>query len=384
MRRHHQAGIATWRPNGEDTEMSNEVVLLGCGDVGPIHEPMAQYSELVRDTLAAADIRFAQVERVYSERGELRPHGGAHGRLPPHLASVITDCGFNVVSVAGNHAMDWGPEPLLDTIELLRAKGIQVIGGGRNLAEARQPAIVECKGQRVAMLAYCSVLHEGAAAGANSPGVAPMRATARFEAVDYQPGVPPRVVTTPDEQDLANLIADVRAAKQQAGTVVLSLHWGVHFVPRIIADYQRTVAQGAFDAGADLILGHHAHVPKAIEVFGGKTCFYSLSNFIMTSSPKVTGGADEFRRNYGVPLDPAYPNMPYGVDGKRSLVAKAIISKDGIRTSFLPALIDTRLRPEFLHHGDPRFDDMVRFMEWASEGFTHSFEVTGDEVLVTA
>jgi poly-gamma-glutamate synthesis protein (capsule biosynthesis protein) len=243
---------------------------------------------------------------------------------------------------------------------------------------------VECKGQRVAMLAYCSVLHEGAAAGANSPGVAPMRATARFEAVDYQPGVPPRVVTTPDEQDLANLIADVRAAKQQAGTVVLSLHWGVHFVPRIIADYQRTVAQGAFDAGADLILGHHAHVPKAIEVFGGKTCFYSLSNFIMTSSPKVTGGADEFRRNYGVPLDPAYPNMPYGVDGKRSLVAKAVISKDGIRTSFLPALIDTRLRPEFLHHGDPRFDDMVRFMEWASEGFTHSFEVTGDEVLVTA
>ena len=81
--------------------MSDAVVLLGCGDVGPIHEPMAQYSELVRDTLAAADIRFAQVERVYSERGELRPHGGAHGRLPPHLASVITDCGFNVVSVAG-------------------------------------------------------------------------------------------------------------------------------------------------------------------------------------------------------------------------------------------------------------------------------------------
>ena len=363
--------------------MSDAVVLLGCGDVGPIHEPMSQYSELVRDTLAAADIRFAQVERVYSDRGELQPHGGAHGRLPSHMASVITDCGFNVVSVAGNHAMDWGPEPLLDTIALLRAKGIQVIGGGRTLAEARQPAIMECKGQRVAMLAYCSVLHGGAAAGADSPGVAPMRAFARFEAVDYQPGVPPRVVTTPDEQDLANLIADVRAANERADTVVLSLHWGVHFVPRVIADYQRTVAQAAFDAGADLILGHHAHVPKAIEVFGGKTCFYSLSNFIMTSSPKVTGGADEFRRNYGVPLDPAYPNMPYGVDGKRSLVAKAVISKDGIRTSFLPALIDTRLRPEFLHHGDPRFDDMLRYMEWASVGFAHRFTVEGDEISIS-
>src|SRR3954452_7652570 len=144
-----------------------------------------------------------------------------------------------------------------------------------------------------------------------------------------------RVITTPDEQDLNNLVADVRSAKERADTVVLSLHWGVHFVPRLIADYQKIVAQAAFNAGANLILGHHAHVPKAIEVFGGKTCFYSLSNFIMTSDPKVTGGADEFRRNYGVPLDPAYPNMPYGVDGKRSLVAKAVISKDGIRTSFL-------------------------------------------------
>src|ERR1051325_10712396 len=89
--------------------MAQELVLMGCGDVGPIHQPITQYSELVGGPLASADIRFAQVERVYSERGELQPHGGAHGRLPPHMASVITDCGFNVVSLAGNHARDWGP-----------------------------------------------------------------------------------------------------------------------------------------------------------------------------------------------------------------------------------------------------------------------------------
>jgi hypothetical protein len=67
--------------------MANEVILMGCGDVGPIHEPMERYSELVRDALAGADIRFAQVERTYSERGELRAgSGGAHGRLPPRMA----------------------------------------------------------------------------------------------------------------------------------------------------------------------------------------------------------------------------------------------------------------------------------------------------------
>jgi poly-gamma-glutamate synthesis protein (capsule biosynthesis protein) len=363
----------------------DELVLLGVGDVGPIHEPIDSYSALVRDTLHTADIRFAQVERTYSHRGELRSgSGGGHGRLPPKMASVLTDCGFNVASLAGNHAMDWGPEALLDTVEQLRGMGIQTIGAGRNIAEARAPAIIESKGLRVAMLAYCSVLHEGYAAGPETPGVAPMRATARFEPVDYQPGVPPRVVTTPDAQDLADLVADVRAAKADSDAVALSLHWGVHFVPRLIADYQQTIAQAAFSAGADLILGHHAHVPKAIEVFDGKACFYSLSNFIMTSSPMVTGGAEAFRRNYGAPLDPEYPNMPYGVDGKRSLIAKAAISKGSVRASFLPVLIDRQLRPEILHAGDPRFDDALRYMEWASEGFSHRFAPAGDEITITA
>jgi hypothetical protein len=78
--------------------------------------------------------------------------------------------------------MDWGAEALLDTIELLRGMGIQTIGGGRNLAEARQPAIFKCKGLRIAMLAYCSVLHEGYAASPDTPGwrrCAPMPATRR-------------------------------------------------------------------------------------------------------------------------------------------------------------------------------------------------------------
>ena len=59
-----------------------------------------------------------------------------------------------------------------------------------------------------------------------------------------------------------------------------------------------------------------------------------------------------------------------------------MISNDGIRTSFLPTLIDTQLRPEILHAGDPCFDDMVH-MEWASEGFTHHFAVDGDEIAIS-
>src|SRR5262245_10396094 len=113
------------------------VVLMGVGDVGPIHEPMDAYSVLARPVLAQADIRFGQVERVYSERGSLQVHsGGAHSRCKPHMASVFTDCGFDVVSLASNHAMDWGEEALLDTVALLRGRGMQVIGVGRDLEEA--------------------------------------------------------------------------------------------------------------------------------------------------------------------------------------------------------------------------------------------------------
>ena len=362
------------------------LVLFACGDVGPIHEPMDGYSELARATLAAADLRFAQVERVYSDRGALQVHsGGSHSRVQPHMASVFDDCGFDVLSVASNHAMDWGPEAMLDTVELFRRKGKHVVGAGRNLREARLPAVVERNGVRVAFLAYCSVLREGYAAGPKTPGIAPLRARTYYEPAEYQAGVPPKVVTVPYEEDVEGMMEDIAAAKKSAHAVVVSLHWGIHFIPRMIADYQTTAAKAAFAAGADLILGHHAHVPKAIGVYGGKVCFYSLSNFIMSSPAHDAAKAAAFAQRYGVTADPDYPHLPYGTDGKRSLIAKAVISAAGVeRASFLPVVIDKKLRPEPLRPEDPRFNDAVNYMEWASAGYDHRFTTEGGEVRISA
>ena len=363
----------------------NSVTLMGCGDVGPIHEPMSAYTVLAKPTLAGADIRFGQVERVYSERGSLQVHsGGGHSRVKPHMASIFTDCGFEIVSLASNHAMDWGEDALLDTVALFRDRGMHVVGAGRNLHEARRPAIVEKNGVKIAFLAYCSILQTGYAAGRDHAGIAPLRAHTYYEPFDYQAGVPPRVVTAPYEEDLASMVEDIAEARKSAHVLVLSLHWGIHFIPRVIADYQVTVANAAFKAGADLILGHHAHTPKAIGVHRGKACFYSLSNFIMSSTAKSPEKAVAFEKRYGVTLDPDYPHLSYGSDARRSLIAKAVLARDGVkRVSFLPVLIDKQLRPEVLRGGDPRFDDAVRFMEWVSEDFDHRFTVEGDEVLVT-
>lgn len=360
------------------------IVLLGCGDVGPIHEPISRYSELARDTLAQADIRFAQCERVYSERGAYQVHSeGRHSRAHPDMSAVFRDCAFDVVSVASNHGMDWGEEALLDSIGKLRSYGLQVIGAGRNLGEARRPAIIERDGVRVAFLAYCSVLRDGYAAEKDKTGIAPLRAHSYYRPAEYQPGVPPHTVTISDERDLEAMVADIRAAKKSAHAVIVSLHWGVHYIPRLIADYQTEAAKAAFEAGADLILGHHAHVPKAVGVHSGKACFYSLSNFMMSSRAKSPEKARAFEREYGVRLDPDYPHLSYGEDAKRSLIAKAVITRQGVtRVSFLPVLIDRQLRPEVLRAGDPRFDDAVRFMNWASEDFDHEFVIEGDEVVV--
>jgi len=371
--------------SGERQEAKHgEVVLMGVGDVGPIHEPLERYSALAKDTLAAADLRFAQVERVYSTRGALQVHsGGGHSRLDPRFASVFGDCGFDVVSVASNHAMDWGEDALLDTVELFRERGMAVVGAGRNLREARRPAIVEKNGLRIAFLAYCSILQNGYAAARDKEGIAPLRAHTYYEPHDYQAGVPPKVVTVPYEDDLAGMLEDIAEARKHAHAVVLSLHWGIHFMPRLIADYQVTVANAAFRAGADLILGHHAHVPKAIEVYKGKAIFYSIGNFIVPSRPdRKSEGLDLYK----VKADPEYPNYRYPVDARKTLIARCVVADRKIESvSYFPALINKQVQPEVLRQGDARFDEVVQYLDKVTreEGIEAARPtVEGDEVYV--
>ncbi len=366
------------------------ISFIGTGDCGPVHGPndgfpIGRYTELVRPTLQTVDMRFANCERQYSARGSVS-ETAPHGRQPPEMADIFTDCGFEAVTIANNHMYDAGPDALLDTRALLLGKGIAVTGAGRDLAEAREPAIVERNGIKVGFLGYCSVIPEGGEAAPNKTGIAPLRVKTSYEG--RGPHAPARVITHPDEQDMKMILDDVAALRRKVDIVIVAFHWGVIWVPRVIADYQVAAAHACIDAGADMILGHHAHVPKAIEVYKGKAIFYSLSNFCMTKpfpSPKwsekpwVHGAL----RNHA-DQDPEYPLLPYGRDAKRSLLAKAWFSKTGVQSvSFLPMMIDKQYRPEVLRAGDPRFEDMVRYMDWASEGFDHQFTVRRDEVVIT-
>jgi poly-gamma-glutamate synthesis protein (capsule biosynthesis protein) len=224
--------------------MDQEVSFIGTGDCGPVHGPadgfpVERYTELVRPVLAGVDLRFANCERQYSSRGtgnELAPHG----RQPPEMAKIFTDCGFDAVTIANNHMYDYGADALLDTRSLLLEKGIKVTAPGRNLAEAREPAIVEKNGIKVGFLGYCSVIPEGGEAGPTKVGIAPLRVKTSYE--PRGPHAPVRVVTEPAEEDMRMILDDVAALKKRVDIVIPVFHWGVIWVPRVIADYQVSVA----------------------------------------------------------------------------------------------------------------------------------------------
>jgi poly-gamma-glutamate synthesis protein (capsule biosynthesis protein) len=229
-------------------------------------------------------------------------------------------------------------------------------------------------------------MRDGYAATAHTAGIAPMRVDTFYKPGDWQPGTPPVVVTIPWEQDLAAMRDDVARARELADAVVVSMHWGIHNVPKVLADYQRVVGRAVIEAGADTIVGHHPHIPKGIEVIDDKACFYSLSHFIWSQRelgnhvPGHLGG-----HRHGVEHDPAYPRLPMGPDAMKSMIGRFVVTPDGIeRSAFLPVRIDTELRPEVLHHGDPRFDTAVEHVDWLSDELPHTFTVEGDEVVVTA
>ncbi len=256
------------------------MLICAVGDVAPRRSDPATIFAACAPQLARANLAFAQMECPISARGTPSPNARLAMRTSPDVAPALRAAGIDLVSVAGNHALDFGADALGDTFEHLGRAGIAHAGAGSTLAEARQPAICEVAGQRIALLAASSILPAGYAADASRPGVAPLRAQTHYEQIEHdQPGTPPRIHTFADQADLAALCDSIRAVRADADVVLVSLHWGIHFVRAEIADYQREVARAVIAAGADAVLGHHPHLLKGIEFFGGKPVFYSLGNF---------------------------------------------------------------------------------------------------------
>ncbi|MGB9886963.1 MAG: CapA family protein [Moorellales bacterium] len=371
--------------------MQGEVILLAVGDIGPDREDPSTIFDCVRGYLQGADVVFGQLEAVLSHRGSPLPQARLACRAQPAVAKALKEAGFTVISFASNHCMDLGREAFFDTIDALREQGLAVVGVGANIEEARKPAFIERKGTRLAFLAYNSILPYGYWAQTDRPGCVPLRAHTYYEQIEHdQPGTPCRVHTFAHRGDLEAMVRDIEAAKRNADLVIVSIHWGIHFIPAVIADYQREIARVAIDHGADLILGHHAHILKGIEVYAGKAIFYSLCNFAMElrATPELLQSPRhkeiEVLNPDWVP-DPEYPTYFLPRDSRKTAVAKCVIDEGRIKAvSFLPAYINPQAQPEILSSEDPRFGEVLEYMRriTADQGLNATFRVEGDEVVI--
>jgi len=371
--------------------MAKDTIILHCaGDVGPNRDDPDSMFRNVSNLLKGGDINFCQLELNFSTRGTPLPQARLPMRADPAGARAIRDAGFHVVSFASNHCMDWGREALFDTIDTLKKEKLAIIGVGENIAEARKPAIFECKGTRVAFLAYNSVLPMAYWAEEGRPGCAPLRAFTVYEQIEHdQPGTPCRVHTFTQRADLAAMVDDIKKAGSQADLVIVSTHWGVHFIPAVIADYEKEIAHAAIDAGADLIVGHHPHILKGIEIYKGKAIFHSLSNYALELPFQFDKKLRETTRHKEIKnlnpqweADPEYPMPP---DTRKTVLAKCVISGKSIeKVSFLPVYLTVRAEPEFLTSEDARFMEVTSYMEeiTKSQGFDTRFTFDGNEVIV--
>jgi poly-gamma-glutamate capsule biosynthesis protein CapA/YwtB (metallophosphatase superfamily) len=368
--------------------------LAAVGDVMIDREDPESSLSLIRDVIQKAEISFCQLETAYSDKGS-QGSSGPRGAMRHDLKNyaAIPFAGFKVVSMASNHAMDWGSDALIDCIARLRRDGMVCPGAGADIEEARQPSMFDRGGTRIAFLSYCSVAPKGYYASKGKPGVAPMRAITHYEPLeDDQPGTPCEIFTYPVTEDLEELLADIKRARQTADIVVLSLHWGIHYFRAAIAGYQPAVAHAAIDAGADIILGHHPHMLKGIEVYKGKVILYSIGNFAFDSHPKAvdTLWYGHRRKVYQgllkVPEKDQRSAYHFQPESRYSMVAKIAVEEKKIRqVSVLPVVINSQAQPEPFSASDAKGQEVIQYLREITEeaSLNAGFTIRGDEAVIT-
>lgn len=214
------------------------------------HGPGYPFERVTR-LFRGVDVLIGNLEGAFTNRG-VRANKYYTFRAPPALAPTLREAGFDAVSLANNHALDFGPAGLIDTREALDALGVAHFGAGGDATEAARPLVLEASGFRLALLGF-SAVRSSVFAGESRSGVA----EAGYEAV----------------------IAAVQAATAEADFVVVVFHFGTEYDPDPTEE-QRLLARAAADAGATLVVGHHAHTLQPWERRGDALILYGLGNFV--------------------------------------------------------------------------------------------------------
>lgn len=249
-----------------DAPPAASVVLIAGGDVSfgrlrgqrLLREPDRNDFATVQPLLDAADIRFVNLECTISDQGgeTQSPIGKLVFTAPPPTAPALSRANIDIVSLANNHAWDYGRDALLETLDRLDAAAVAYVGAGRDVEETYGPRVVEHQGFKVAFVAVTDIWNQ---------------------AIHPHPG---RDLIA--DAEIESLVKTVKDAKAIDGVdaVVVSHHGGYEYVDR---PHPGTLAlfDAAIAAGADVVIGHHPHVIQRAAFVGGRPVLYSVGNLLM-------------------------------------------------------------------------------------------------------
>jgi poly-gamma-glutamate capsule biosynthesis protein CapA/YwtB (metallophosphatase superfamily) len=227
----------------------------------------------VQPALQTADILVGNLECALTGRSQAEKKSYTL-KAPTAAARALSLAGFDVLSLANNHAMDYGYAGLQDTQAHLDEYGIATVGAGQDEAAAHKPLIVSRNGLRLAFLAYMDVIPELSGFDPHS-----------WIAAAGKPGIA--------WADPGRITADVTAARREADLVIVLLHSGIEigeFIPNTTNE-QHVQARAAIDAGAAVVIGSHPHVLQPIERYHGGLIAYSLGDFVFDQYEGIANAA---------------------------------------------------------------------------------------------
>jgi poly-gamma-glutamate capsule biosynthesis protein CapA/YwtB (metallophosphatase superfamily) len=214
----------------------------------------------VEPVLQSADLAVGNLECALGEGG-VKAAKAYTFLAPPKAASLLHGAGFDLLSLANNHSLDFGPDVFRQTGELLGENGIRFVGGGANSTQAHAPVRFEIGGLRMAFLAYVDVASEY---------------LSKFDTRSWSAGPATPGIAWADDEEIKK---DLQALNGNADVVIVLFHYGTEAVvgpsPR-----QIQLSRLAVDYGADVIVGTHPHVVQAVEEYKDGLIFYSLGNFV--------------------------------------------------------------------------------------------------------
>lgn len=274
------------------TLLAGDLNLMNVTDAGV---PLRHMASLT----GKADAVFVNLECALHARpaGHSPRHEGFYAD-PAIGVEVLRQGNVTGVGIANN--VNYGHETILGSIAALDAAGIPHTGAGANLEAARQPVIVERGGCRYGFLQRSSIYWTtNHAAEDDSPGIAVLPAHTAYQIPMFRtdtsipsanrPGIPPKVITWPDDVYLEAYLDDIRELRPEVDVLIASCHWGLR---GDVLDYMQQIAHAVIDAGADVVMGHGPHMPLPVGFRDGKPIFYGLGSFSFHTGHRGRAGGN--------------------------------------------------------------------------------------------